>query len=132
MHQAPEKPGGKGELEQQTRWERLTADSQPVPLPPLSARYLLDWLSDLGFVSAGGMGPAPLSALEMQAWCQMTNTALQPWEFDALRAASRAYCAQSVAKDPFAPWADRESSARPTVAGRFKAIAQQLNNTRNA
>lgn len=48
------------------------------------------------------MGVAPVSCLELMAWCQGMQHPLDPWEFEAVRSASAAYCAQLANTDPMA------------------------------
>lgn len=55
---------------------------------------------------AGGMGPAPLTAQELVAWQQGSGVVLRPWEFRALRNASRAYVHETLEENSEPPWAD--------------------------
>jgi len=65
----------------------------------------------------------------MKAWCELTQIELEPWEFEALRSASRAYCSQSALKDAFPPWQQEKDSNKPKtgIAGKFKTLANMLN-----
>ena len=58
---------------------------------------------------SAGMGLAPLSATEILSWSRLTRTPLEPWEFDALRAASSAYCVQSQGDTTLEPAATDEN-----------------------
>lgn len=103
-----------------------------VPLPPVSARYLLGWLSDLGWAQSNGMGAVPLSAIEMRSWGELMQIDLETWEFEILRAASRAYCAQSASKDPHPPWQEGggNSKSKAGIVGKFKELANAINRTK--
>jgi hypothetical protein len=72
-------------------------------LPGVEAHYLLDVLHSVGWCQAAGMGLAPLTATEVYSWCQLTQTELDAWEFEAIRAASAAYCQQTTSDDPTEP-----------------------------
>ena len=76
--------------------------------------HLLDYLFEVGPVLSGGMGPAPLSNLELAAWCDLTGIPLTPWEARTLRALSRDYLAEMHdAEDPSRPppWHSVEAEA---------------------
>lgn len=68
------------------------------------------------------MEPQPAS--EIQAWAQGCGHRLQPWEFEALLAASRAYVAEYQADEPVAP--DRVQP-QVNVARKFKKLVSQVN-----
>lgn len=78
-------------------------------LPQVEAQHLLDMLQSIGWCQAAGMGIGPLSATEVYAWCQLTETVLEPWEFEVIRAASSAYCEQSGSDDPTEPASKNEN-----------------------
>jgi hypothetical protein len=71
--------------------------------PVVEATYLIDVLNSVGWCQAAGLGIAPLTATEVLAWCQLTQTELECWEFEAIRAASSAYCQQTSSDDPTEP-----------------------------
>ena len=77
--------------------------------------YLWERLNDAGMYGQGGMGPAPLSCTELLAWSQGTGMTLAPWEFRAIRAASRAFVAQLSSKDEVPPYGDPAAMADPDV-----------------
>lgn len=82
--------------ERQSRAEKIAANGGEPLLPLLCDEllYLIGYLWEAGPVTSAGMGPAPLSALEIQAWQRGAGIDLMPWEFLALRKLSRAYCGQ--------------------------------------
>ena len=75
---------------------------------------------------ASGMGELPLTAQELQSWCEGTHTQLTPWEFGAILAASHAYTsekhhAKDVARpEPMAPQLDGDK--RRTIAKNIRNI----------
>ena len=69
----------------------------------------MDYLDSLGWVMPAGMSLAPLSATEIFSWSLLTRTPLDPWEFEALRAASSAYCVQSQGDTTLEPAATDEN-----------------------
>ncbi len=72
-----------------------------------------------------GMGQAPLSCTEIEAWQRCTQTRLEPWEFSLIRSASNAYVIQSVSDDTDPPYSE-QPHMKPVVAGAFKALAERL------
>ena len=78
-------------------------------MPELSMPYLWARLNDVGMCAQGGMGPAALSCTELQAWSHGTAQTLAPWEFCAIRAASRAFVAQLGSKDEAPPFGDADA-----------------------
>lgn len=107
-----------------SRAERMAADGlQRLPFPPVRAgEYLAEYLTDAGPVSAGGMGVAPLSYSEIDAWARTTATPLQPWEAQMLRRLSRAYAASLRASEDagcLPPWAEPEAADRAALSARI-------------
>ena len=72
-----------------------------------------------------GMGQAPLSCTEIEAWQRCTQTRLESWEFSLIRSASNAYVIQSVSDDTDPPYSE-QPHMKPVVAGAFKALAERL------
>lgn len=83
-----------------------------VPLPALQCPNLYAWLMQAGIarpVSAGmGVILQSISAQELAAWSQASGCGLLPWEFNAMRAASVAYCAEYGSPGDFPPFGDPE------------------------
>lgn len=72
-------------------------------LPELDGgEELIALAQGVGWCGHGGMGPVPLSALELAAWCDGTGETLTQWEFATVLKLSRAYVAGTQAKA--APW----------------------------
>jgi len=83
-------------------------------------------LDSLGWCMAAGMGVAPISASELLSWCRGMDHPLDPWEFEAVRSASRAYCSQLASDDPREPnFHPEETTEKPVSA--IRAMAAALN-----
>lgn len=101
----------------------------PLGLPGVEAEHLLQVLRSVRFSHAAGMGVAPVSALELMAWCQGMQHPLDPWEFEAVRLASAAYCAQLSSDD------DREPNFVPDETkplSPIRQLAEALNKPKKA
>jgi hypothetical protein len=71
----------------------------PVPVPAVD-HHLIEVMQSLGWVA----DRAPLTAVEIGAWADGTGESLTPWEFETIRAMSRAFVAGLRAKDaPYEP-----------------------------
>lgn len=109
----------------------MMADGIPMILPDVSCGlYLIDYLFDAGPVEHSGMGPVPLSNLELQAWMDGSGTPLEPWEFTLIRSLSKSYLTEMVkGKDPACPPpyvevdADVRAAVSRTVALTLRARA---------
>lgn len=115
-----------------TRAQKAEEDGGSIELPEVSAAYLLQYLQDLGVYGFGAMGPIPLSATEINAWATGSGIALLPWEFEALRLASRAYVSEYGAEHDEPPYGEDETLADPDVIddklrGLFRSLAQPRN-----
>lgn len=105
----------------------MEEDGGCIELPEQTAPYLLDYLQRMGVYGHGAMGPVPLSSLEIRAWCDGSGIELQPWEFEALRAASRAYVACLTGSDDTLPYGDPDELADPDVVdAKLEAIFDRL------
>lgn len=58
---------------------------------PTGAEYLWAHFIELHNTRGGGMGPAPISYSEIQAYVSMTGIYLEPWEIDCIKAMDRAF-----------------------------------------
>lgn len=77
-----------------TRLEKLKRDGVTPPMPPNPAPHIVDRLVEIGMSEAAGMGVAPLSWREIDAWCARTGVDLEPWEGRLLRRLSSEYIAE--------------------------------------
>lgn len=63
--------------------------------------YLIDYLYEVGPVSNLGMGPAPISWPDIDAWMKATGTRISPMDALLLKSLSLDYYAQhNLSKDP--------------------------------
>lgn len=97
-----------------------------LELPPCDAGYLVKYLFDIGPVEPGGMGPAPLSHREIEAWQRNTGIELNAWEATTLRRLSREYLSMSQdATSPTcpSPWLP-DSVHEPEYAERVAKVVK--------
>lgn len=64
----------------------------PVPMPDVD-HPVVETVADIGWCESGSMGPVPLSATEIAAWCDGMGERLTPWEFSMVRRMSASFCA---------------------------------------
>ncbi len=64
-------------------------------MPVNPAPHITDRLVEMGLSEAAGMGAAPLSWKEINAWCERTCVDLPPWEARLMRRLSADYLAES-------------------------------------
>lgn len=107
-----------------TRAELRSRRAVPLNLPRVEATHLLQMMNALGWAEEGGMGPVPLSSREILAWCAGMATELEPWEFEIIRATSRAFCRQRAAHDPREP---NPAAPQPGQVSAIRALAAALN-----
>lgn len=105
-HSVPK--GADGKRGEQSQIEIARDNGGDVHMPDQRCPYLFDWLCLAGPAQSGGMGPIALTAAELQAWAQGAAIYLQPWEFQVLQRASRAYCAAYSSPDDFPPFGDSD------------------------
>lgn len=106
-----------------SRIKKLEDEGKHVPLPPISAEWLVDLLMEIGPVDPIGMGVGPISWLTLEAWQHQSGRPLQPWEGRLLRDLSKAFADQSEKSkqhDCPAPWSDQVVN-RASVAQRLMA-----------
>lgn len=60
-------------------------------MPQVTANYLLSELQNAGLAKSGANGIEPLSWTELKAYVDLTDSALQPWECEAMIEVSRTY-----------------------------------------
>lgn len=110
-----------------SRAKKLHDQGAAVPMPPLSepAQAVLGHLLEVGPAVGGGMGLAPLSFTELQAYQQAAGYELTPWEARTLRRLSQVYVAGvAEAEDPNMPppWAAPRAHDRNDVEARIRAV----------
>ena len=105
-----------------SRLDTAKMNGAEPPMPPLdNARYLYDWLFEIGPTEPGAMGRVEISWQTIDAWANRSSAGPEPWESRALRRASIAYIAESRAAEDvqrLPPWqaprtqVDRDAEAR--------------------
>lgn len=111
-------------------FKEADAEHPSLELPDIegdhNATYVVGLLHEAGLMSTNGMGPVPLSWLEIEAWMRMTCRDLPLWERLTIRELSEEYVSGLVtAKDkncpaPFAP--AREDVDREAVQNKIMSI----------
>lgn len=120
-------PDAEGKPSDKTRAEQVEENGGFIELPEQTAPYLLDYLQRIGVYGYGAMGPVPLSSVEIRAWCEGSGIELLSWEFEALRAASRAYVACLNGTDDTLPYGNPDDLADQNVVdARLEAIFRRL------
>lgn len=102
-----------------------------MELPPVPARYLVDWWLDIGPTAAGSGGEGPLGWQDLAAWERITGVELLAWEARVIRRMSRDSIAEGVrAKKPDCPppWqaAEPEAQVNDRVTRQFAALKQAV------
>jgi hypothetical protein len=92
--EAAEKAGQKIDPNKISRLDEMVANKVTPPLPPNPMPHLTGWLMQLGIVEAAGMGAAPVSWTEIEAWQRLTGIRLTPWEASLMRSLSACFLAQ--------------------------------------
>lgn len=107
VQEAAEKAGHKSKPNKLTRFDQMTADKVTPTMPPNPMPQFVLWFTEVGMVEAAGMGTAPLSWREIEAWQRNVAIHLPPWQARLMRSLSVAYIAQKakseLTTDP-APW----------------------------
>ena len=80
-------------------------DGKRPPLPSIDGyAYMVECLFEIGLVSNNGMGVEAVSFREIEAWSNLCQYALTPWEVLTFRSMSAAYASESrTADSPTAP-----------------------------
>lgn len=108
----------------QMREERGDENYDP-PMPLVDAKYLLDYLWEVGPTMAAGMGSGPITHQELQAWQALTGIELKPWENKFLRMLSIEFLVQTSKSEKYdapAPWAVISGDDRDFVADKIRNL----------
>jgi hypothetical protein len=115
--------------DERRRGQRREAVGLSVELPPVEAgHHLVECLWEIGPSMPTGMGNAPVTFTEMQAWQQQTGSVLDAWEARTLRRMSVAYVTQAheaAAPDCPAPWMPAPTASerdQSRVGPRIRAV----------
>jgi len=101
LHAAPKPPEGTRRAKAAapakalTRLERMKKDGIAPKMPSNPAPHIVARLIEIGITETTGMGPAPLSWREIDAWQRHTGVPLPPREARLLRQLSLSYIAES-------------------------------------
>ncbi len=90
-----------------TRLQQMQDEEADVPLPPCPARFLIDYLLEIGPVVPAGMGSAAIAWRDIAAWRECTAVDLPPWQAQLLRRLSADYLVMSRDAEKLdcpAPW----------------------------
>lgn len=102
LHAAPKARDGKAG--DKTRLEAMRERDETPLFPANPARYLTDWLFDVGPSCSGSMGEAAVSYQDLVAWQACNGVELLPWEAGLLRRLSSEYMAERRnAEEPARP-----------------------------
>lgn len=102
LHAAPDPASDKHKPV--SRIERMQDEGVEPDIPECSAKYLAEFLFEIGPSSPVGMGEGPIGHLEIAAWQSNTGIELTSWEARTLRRLSIAYISESHrAKNPLCP-----------------------------
>lgn len=99
LHATPKPPEGSRRAQNATapkisRLDKMKMDGIAPKMPPNPAPHIVARLIEIGITETTGMGPAPLSWREIDAWCRRTRVDLAPWEARVIRQLSLAYIAE--------------------------------------
>lgn len=125
-HATPKAPNAKvsSRKKEQSRLQSLLDEGGEPLLPEVRLPHLIEFFFRVGPTLPGGMGPAPLSHLELRAWQENVGVELTPWEVEALWRLSREYIAEyqdAESPDRPPPWAGRQVD-REMVARKVDAL----------
>lgn len=96
------------EKQEESRLEMLIEQGAEILWPEVTAKYLIQYLMDIGPCNNNGMGLIPVSWQEIQAWQQQNGVTLNAWELKIIKMASSAYANQANISDkPDCPPPDR-------------------------
>ena len=111
-------------------FKQVDEDHPFLELPDIqnehAAGYVIGLLHEAGLMSSNGMGPVPLSWLELESWMRCTGQELPLWERLVVKTLSEEYVSELVqAKDknrpaPFTP--APEEIDRKEVSNRIFSI----------
>jgi len=105
----PEYKDDKAETKRPSRIAQFEKDGVEVTMPECDAMHLVSYLYEIGPTLPNGMGDAPLTHLEIEAWQRNTGIELSSWESRVLHRASLEYLSESqraTKPEAEAPWAD--------------------------
>lgn len=115
-----------------TSFKKVDASHHLLELPDIetdhAAGYMISLLHESGLMSSSGMGPIPLSWLEIESWLRCTERELPLWERKTIKLLSEEYTSELVqAKDkgrppPYTKAVIVEELDRKAVADKISSI----------
>lgn len=111
--------------------ERIDPEDEP-DLNDMPLTHLVAWWFEMGPVSQGMNGPAPVPWSEIASWQDATGVSLSPWEGALIRKLSQAFIsfhekAQKGAPSPLLPPRSR-AEVRDKVRGVFSQLRKRNRN----
>lgn len=102
----------------------MRVDGVAIHLPPNPMPYIIDWLMEIGPVTAGGMGSTPLAWSDIAAWQDLTGINMTAWEARTIRRLSRDFHDQlHRSKEPTCPAPYTEAAiSHDAVTEQFKRM----------
>ncbi len=67
---------------------------KPVEVPEC-VLHIWDWFAQMSPKRTNGMGVAPITSLEIEAWCRLHEVQITPFEVQALEAIDSTYVSSS-------------------------------------
>lgn len=110
-----------------SRLERKRHQGETIDLPPNPAKYLTDWLFDIGPTVGGEV----LTYRDLAAWQQISGVELLPWEGRLLRRLSGDFASQqhkarnADCPPPYIPLED-EGAVQDRVSAQFADMMRSL------
>lgn len=106
------------------------SESPLLEMPDVGyASYILDYLFEVGLYGVGGMSITPISWLEIQAWSQLVNVKLTPFEAQILKSLSKSFVDQynlsdeTLVPSPYQPVDIDQSAVSNRVASVLRSLA---------
>lgn len=93
-----------------------------------AAGYLIGLLQEAGLMSSVGMGPFPISWVEIDAWLRVTGLELSTWEVTTLKRLSEEYVSELLSatkadrEAPYQRKPDPDEIDRPMVASKIMSV----------
>lgn len=127
------------EKEEKTRLQKFIArDSEYLIEFPevMGYGYLLDYVSELGFVSSSGMGSTRLTYSEIKSWSELLDIKLSIFDVESIISLSTEYIIQKdlskkkACPPPFVSDDEPVEERRKAVDSAFRNLAKNFNKNR--
>jgi hypothetical protein len=110
---------------QLSRWDQMKKNGVNPVMPEVTCQYLANIYFEIGPVCAGGMGSAPITQTEIDAWQRNSGVRLQPWESQFVRRLSSVWIDESrEAESPErrAPYSEIAMTTQQHVSNKIDEI----------